>query len=205
MNKKVITSVVLVSILLVGWIAYWYYGYTPKSVIENVTEPEFKEVTAYSSGGAGYACSKPIKVQRQRELVQHLGGSNWETLYLPVNPDEAKLFCHITFIEEYKGKITVLQKPEVLDLISKYEYKDVSIKALDFALIKNEGFVDRLLPQYKDREIGCIIILETPNEKMVFFEDENLETFEQMDYEWFDQQLNQVSAADRQLFLDNLR
>ncbi|MEX0616294.1 MAG: hypothetical protein WD231_00610 [Candidatus Woykebacteria bacterium] len=205
MNKKFIALIILAAILLVSWFTYNYYGYTPKSVIENITEPEFKEVTEYSPGGAGYACSKPIKVQRQRKLVGHMGGSTWETHYLPVNPDEANLFCHGTWIEEYEGKITVLQKPEVLDLISKYEPKDVSIKALEFALIKSEGFVDRLLPQYKNREIGCIIILETPNEKMVFLEDENLETFEQMGYKLFDQQLDQVSPADKQLFLENLQ
>lgn len=205
MNKKFIALIILAATLLVGWFVYRYYGYTPKSIIENITEPEFKEVTEYSVGGGGYACSRSIKAQRQRKLVQHMMGSNWETLYLPVNPDEAKLFCHMTWIEEYKGKITVLQKPEILALISKYQYKDVSIKALKFELIKSEGFVDRLLPQYKDREIGCIIILETPNEKMVFLEDENLKTFEQMDYKLFDQQLDSVSLADRQLFLENLR
>lgn len=204
MNKKVIVLVILIGILLAGWIVYHYYGVTPKSVIENTNEPEFKEVTEYSTGGAGYACSKPIKVQRQRKLVQHMGGSNWETLYLPVNPDEAKLFCHGTWIEEYKGKLTVLQKPEVLDLISKYPYKDVSIKALEFKYIQDKEFVNRLLPQYKDREIGCIIILETPNEKMVFLEDEKLETFEQMDYKLFDKQLDQVSPTDKQVFLENL-
>ena len=193
MNKKVIVLIILVGIVLAGWVAYRYYGITSKYVTE------------YSTGDAGYACSKPIKVQGQRKLVQQQRGSNWETLYLPVDPDEAKLFCHGTWIEEYKGKLTVLQKLEVLDIIRKYPYKDVSIKALEFALIKNEGFVDRLLPQYKDREIGCIIILETPNEKMVFLEDENLETFEQMDYKLVHKQLDQVSPADKQLFLENLR
>jgi hypothetical protein len=101
--------------------------------------------------------------------------------------------------------LTVLQKPEVLDLISKYQYKDVSIKALEFKYIQDKEFVHRLLPQYKDREIGCIIILETPNEKMVFLEDEKLATFEQMDYKLFDKQLDQISPADKQIFLENLQ
>ena len=204
MNKKIIFLVILIGIVFVGWVAYRYYGITPMSMIENTDGPEFKYVTEYNTGGAGYACSKPIKVQRQRKLVQHLDGSNWETLYLPVDPDEAKLFCHGTWIEEYKGKLTVLQKPEVLDLISKYPYKDVNIKALEFKYIQDKEFVNRLLPQYKDREIGCIIILETPNEKMLLLEDEKLETFEQMDYKLFDKQLDQVSPTDKQVFVENL-
>ena len=201
MKKRSVALPILVGILVAGWFAYSYYGHAPT----RTAEPEFKEVTEYSTGGAGYACSRPIKVQRQRQLVQHQLGSAWETLYLPVDADEARLFCHGTWIEEYRGKITVLQKPEVLDLISRYPYKDVSIKALDFELINSDGFVARLLPQYKAREIGCIIILETPNEKMIFLEDANLETFEQMGYESFQQQLDLVSPSDKQLFLENLR
>lgn len=188
--KKIITSIV-VGVLLAGWFTYRHY--------------EFREVTSYDGGGAGYECSRPITVKLHWEKVGHMSGFSYGFLYLPVNPDEAKLFCHGTWIEEYKGKITVLQKPEVLDLISRYEYKEVSVKALKFELIKSEGFVDRLLPQYKGREIGCIIILETPHEKMVFLEDEHLETFEQMDYKIFDRQLDQASSADKRLFMENLR
>ena len=204
MKSKFIALLILTPLLLVGWVAYRYYRVTPRSVIENANEPQFKYVTEYSTGDAGYACSKPVKVQRQRRLVQHMLGSNGETLYLPVDPDEAKLFCHGTWIEEYKGKLTVLQKPEVLDLISKYQYKDVSIKALEFKYVQNREFVNRLLPQYKDREIGCIIILETPNERMVFLEDEGLQTFVQMDYKLFDKQLDKVGPADKQIFLKSL-
>jgi len=75
MNKKFIVLIILAVILLIGFVAYRYYGITPKGVIENTTEPEFKEVKEYNAGGGGYACSKPIKVQRQRKFVQHELGS----------------------------------------------------------------------------------------------------------------------------------
>ena len=209
MNKKIIVIIAIVAILVVsGIVAYQYLnrytncgpGGCPDRSLKHTDKPDYKELSGYGTDAGGFECSKPIRMvsytlNKKQEYVN----------FLPVDPEEAKVFCHMTYAIEYKGKITVLQKPEVLALISKYQYKDVSIKALEFGLIKNGGFVDRLLPQYKDREIGCIIILETPNEKMVFLEDEDLETFEQMDYKLFDQQLDQVSPADKQLFLENLR
>jgi len=166
-------------------------------------EPEFIFDTQYVDKEHIYECSRPIKLQKRGRVGTMLGGER--TVYLPVDTDEANLFCHDVAIIEYKGKLTVLQKPEVLDLIGKYQYKDVTIKALEFKYIQDKEFVNRLLPQYRDREIGCIIILETPKEKLVFLEDEKLETFEQMDYKLFDKQLDRISPADRQIFLDNLR
>jgi len=182
----------------------------PATTVENTStsdyedEQEFIYDTRYvDERDHIYECSRPIKLQKRGRAATMLGGER--TVYLPVDTDEANLFCHDVAIIEYKGKLTVLQKREVLDLIGKYQYKDVTIKALEFKYIQDKEFVNRLLPQYRDREIGCIIILETPKEKLVFLEDENLETFEQMDYKLFDKQLDRISPADRQIFLDNLR
>ena len=210
MNKKIIIIIALIAaVLVVSGIATYQYlnrytdcgpGGCPDRSLQHTDKPDYKEQSGYGTDAGGFECSKPIRM-----VSYTLNKKNEYVNFLPVDPEEARVFCHMTYAIEYKGKITVLQKPEVLSLIRKYQYKDVSIKALEFALIKNEGFVDRLLPQYKDREIGCIILLETPNEKMVFLEDEDLETFEQMDYKLFDQQLDQVSPEDKQLFLENLR
>ncbi len=209
MNKKTIVLIVVISVLVMSGIVTYQYlnrdtncgpGGCPDRSLKLTDKPNYKEQSAYGTDAGGFECSKPIR------MVSYTLNKKHEYVnFLPADPEEARVFCHMTYAIEYKGKITVLQKPEVLALISKYQYKDVSIKALEFALIKNEGFVDRLLPQYKDREIGCIIILETPNEKMVFLEDEDLETFEQVDYKLFDQKLDQVSSSDKQIFLENLR
>ena len=163
--------------------------------------PRYKEDTNYFVSDTGeFRCSKPIK------LVSYtLDKEGTATKFSPVDPDEAKLFCHLTFAIEYKGKIKILQRPDVLALVSKYQYKDVSIKALEFQYIQDKDFVDRLLPTYKNREIGCIIVLETPNEKKVYLEDEKLETFEELDFQKFQQYLDLASEADRQLLITNLK
>ncbi|GAC1391610.1 MAG: hypothetical protein NVSMB46_04740 [Candidatus Saccharimonadales bacterium] len=163
--------------------------------------PKYQELEGYYLEGTGfYSCSKKIK------LVSNTKNQKGEYIhYLPVNESEANLFCHLTTAEEFKGKIKVLQKDEVLKLISKYQYKDVSIKALEFKYIKDKEYVHRLLPQYIDREIGCIIVLQTPGESKVYIEDEQLNTFTELDYQVFTHNLEQVSLPDRQLFYDNLK
>ena len=125
--------------------------------------------------------------------------------YQPVNKDEASLFCRMTSAIEYKGILKVLQKPEALNLISKYKYQDVNIKALEFKYIKDADFVHRLLPAFKDRKIGCIIVLDTPGVDKVYLEDESLDTFEELDYQTFANYLEQATPADREMFHSNLR
>lgn len=168
---------------------------------ESVSNPDYIFNSGYTSPGTGgYACSKPIK------LVSNLVDEDGVYVnHKPVDEAEAKLYCHMTSAEEYKGKLKVLQKPEVLELIGKYQYKDVSIKALEFKYIQDKDFVHRLLPAYKEVEIGCIILLDTPDEDKIYLEDEDLETFEELDYQTFKLNLEQISAADRQLFYDNLK
>lgn len=165
-------------------------------------QPVYKDITSYGDGSYGYQCSRPIKAKLQRS---NNGDIPDALVYRPVDPDEARLFCHATSAIEFKGIIKVLQKPEVLALISKYKFKDVSIKALEFKYIQDKDYVHRLLPAYQNREIGCIILLDTPGEDKVYLEDERLNTFEAMDYATFARGLEQISPADRKLFYDNLK
>jgi hypothetical protein len=171
------------------------------SCLVQTNAPVYKDITSFSGPGGGAACSKPL---RAASYTKNKFTGERVNFY-PVNKDEAALFCHNTYAIEYKGKLTVLQKPEVLELINKYSYKDVSIKALEFKYIEDRQFVHRLLPQYANREIGCIIVIETPNEKLVYLEDEDLETFEIMEYAVFQKNLGSVSTQDRQIFSDNLK
>ncbi len=166
-----------------------------------VFAPKTKEITSYGDGTWFYECSKPIKAR----LVDSRSRAPESSYYLPVDQDEARLFCHSAGAIEYKGKLKVLQKPEVLALVKKYPYKDVTIKALEFKYIQDKQYVHRLLPAYSDQEIGCIIVLDTPGEDKVYLENEELNTFRELDYQTFARNLEQVSQADRQTFYDNLK
>ena len=176
-------------------------GECANPTLKHTDKSEFIELSRYYiPGTGGYECSRPIK------LVSNTVNKKGEHVeFNPVDASEADLFCHMTSAEEYKGKIKVLQKSEVLSLISKYAYKDVFIKALEFKYITDKEFVQRLLPAYRDRVIGCIIVLNTPGEDKVYLEDEKLDTFEELDYKTFARFLETVGPADRQLFYDNLK
>jgi len=201
MKKAVVFPIIFVVILGVG-VSIVIFWKKPASTLTPQSE-KIKKVSSYFDGTYGYDCSRPIQVKAGTAQGQIVGST--VDIQIPLDLEEAKLFCHSTFVIENKGKIKVLQRPEVVELVSKYAYKDVSIKALEFKYIQDQQFVHRLLPAYQDREIGCIIVLETPNEKRVYLEDEELETFEELDYETFEQYLGQVSEADQQVFSDNLR
>jgi PKD repeat protein len=173
------------------------------------TQTTIETVSGYYADGGFYTCSQPIQAYVTRTIYPSgmVVMPNVPTT-VPVDPAQANLFCHLTGVGypvENEGKITVLQRPDVLSLISQYNYKDVHIRALEFQYIQDKNFLGRLLPTYKGRDIGCIIILDTPGGSRVYLEDDKLNTFEQMDYAVFQQYLNAASSADRQLFLDNLR
>ncbi len=215
MKSKKLLFIVLASVVWLSAIAYAVYRYADKknyfcapSPME-CTNPTLKHSgtlkyktasSYYVSGLGGYQCSRPIRLKS--DTVNRKGEAQE---FIPVDPAEAKLLCHMTSAEEYEGKIKVLQKPDVISLISQYEYKDMSIKALEFKYIKDTDYVHRLLPGYKNEEIGCIIVLDTPGQDKVYLEDEELETFEELDYKTFVGYLEQVSPADRKLFYDNLK
>ena len=216
MKKKLLLSSAI-AILIVAGLCAWMLSHHNSSGSEyfcadarveckypdrkRISNSQYKESAVYYLGGTGgYACSRPIK------LVSNSVNLKGEAVdFNPVDESEAKLFCHMTSAEEYKGKIKVLQMPEVIKLIAQYRYKDVSIKALEFKYIQDKEYVHRLLPDYQDKKIGCIILLITPGGDKVYLEDENLNTFDELDYQTFAHYLDRVSPADKKLFYDNLK
>jgi hypothetical protein len=203
--KKPALIIGLIGVVAVGVIvANWYLPrHTSYGNLFDLArnKPSYKTITGYSDETYLYSCSKPIIARKM--TVQSLSGPA-ET-YIPINPDEAALYCHSTAAIENEGKIKVLQQPAVTKLLAHYNPKDVTIKALEFKYIQDPGFVDRLLPAYKGKDIGCIIILDTPGEDKVFLEDHQLDTFKEIDYATFAKELSKASAADRKTFYDNLQ
>jgi len=163
-----------------------------------------KYVTSYDGQTAGtiYQCAHPIEVSVWGAMWPRNSG----VIETPVNQNEADQFCKKTIYlrTEEEGEETVMARPEVAKILAEYPHKEVTVSALKFELIKDPNFMGRLLPAYKGRDIGCIIIVASPEGKSVYLEDEGLQTFEEMDYVAFDNYLAAVSAVDKQTFLENL-
>lgn len=205
-NSLVVICFVIVGLLMTGTAIslVWFNSHHHDNLVKTrPSKDEYKYIENYSDGAFLYTCSRPIKAHLQ--TVPSLAPNGDAKEYVPLDSEEAKLFCYSNAVIENKGKIKVLQRPDVEQFIAPYKYSDVSIKALDFHYIEDPDFVDRLLPNYQHRDIGCIIIVETPVGKLVFLEDENLEVFEAIDSATFDSYLASASQDDRQTFMQSIR
>jgi hypothetical protein len=134
------------------------------AVVVSDNDKSIKEVSSYvMDGGVAYTCSQPIKVRTHANpsyVHADVTPAPIAEFATPVNPDEAKVLCYALGVAvESEGKITVLQKPEVVKMILRYPYSAVSIKAVKFDLIQDKEFVHRLLPSYADKDIGCLIVV----------------------------------------------
>src|SRR2546423_1841369 len=128
MSKKNLQVAFAIILVAVGAVAAYRLA-KGETVPLIQSQPKFKYVNGYNDGNYLYSCSKPIKASLRSIPGPSPGGYQ---SYIPVNPDEAKLFCQSNGVIENEGKIKVLQQPGVLKLIDQYRYKDVSIKALEF-------------------------------------------------------------------------
>ncbi len=212
MKKWLLVASVIVIVVVAGaaGLAYFYNqknSLAPSSINPASGLGQIKEVSGYNDGNFLYSCSKKIKAKKVEVAGPSVTGDVSKKYYgyEPIDKDEARLLCHSTGVIENKGKIKVLQRQDVAQLIDRYGYKDLSIKALEFKYIKDPEFVHRLLPSYKAQQIGCIIILFTPGDDVVFLENEKLNVFEKVEYKKFQQDIDHASAADKKTFYDNLQ
>jgi hypothetical protein len=210
--SKLLLPLTLVGFIAIATVSALVLFEAEKAPSSTNSNPPTRYITSYSDGAFLYNCSRPI-----RATLQNIPGRPSKLLdesYVPSDPAEAKLFCYSTAAIENEGKVKILQRSEVLKMIRPYAYQDVSVKALEFGKVK--GFTsDKVFAQWfaqylersdgRKREVGCIIVVETPGPKKVYLEDEKLEIFEEMDYAVFEHYLTRVNSADRRLFLDNLK
>ena len=115
-----------------------------------------------------------------------------------------KFFWQFTGNYGSKSRLAILQKPEIAELISRYPVNEVQIKSLHFNNIEDPFFVYRLLPQYPEHDIKSLVLIETPEEKVVFLDDSESESFIKTDYQLLKENLDSLSENDRKMFTENL-
>lgn len=106
MNKYIKSTIRIILAVVGAVVIFVLFIYTfPKPTfttiifIGHIFKPKYKETTTIVSDYIWYECSKPIKVQKRFMKVGHLGGSAYQSLYLPVNDSDLKNFCRTTAIE----------------------------------------------------------------------------------------------------------
>jgi len=121
--------------------------------------------SGYGDGNFLYSCSKEIEVVYQ--------GSSFGpgAVYRPVNQEEATKYCRSNAAIEYHAIIDVLKKPDVAKTIETYNTSQAWVKALNASYIKDKDYMHRILPDYKDMKIHCVIVVHSPEGTRYFLED----------------------------------
>lgn len=115
-----------------------------------------------------------------------------------------KFFWQLTGNYDFKSRIAILQKPEVTEVIGRYPFNKVKVKSLHLQDIEDPFFIHRLLPQYSEHEINSLVLIETPNEKLVFLDDKETESFIRLDYQLLKKNLDSLTVKDLEIFNKNL-
>ncbi len=84
-TKKLIIGA-LAAILII-----WLVISVSKGLLDSQRDT-YQETTAYSEGSYSYTCSQAIKVRKQSVVTSGVA----KDTFLPVDPEEAKMLCHIS-------------------------------------------------------------------------------------------------------------
>ncbi len=98
MKRKLLTVLVALLIIVTASVVYFIYHKNIDDSISTVSGS--RTVRSYSSGNAGFECTKPIKVKKVKTRVGHLaGGFSEEYIDVPVDQAEAEKYCKIRWEE----------------------------------------------------------------------------------------------------------
>lgn len=158
-----------VCLLIVAMAIGGYYLINKNSVVSE---------SVFTLDGTAYECSKPIS-----------GKSNsQESEFVPNNTEDLKNFCRPynndsdnptspsgcgpggSYCIEYRAVIDILQREDVSSTISKYGSVRSSVKALGHKYIDDKQYLKRILPDYSNVAIDCIIVVHSPEGTRFFIE-----------------------------------
>lgn len=191
------------TIIAIGGAAVAYYA--ANRTTSPPEHPQTKLGRSYQDGAYIYSCSRDIELYSTGNAnpESELGGP----VYLPVDQDEAKLYCRQQAVIEYRAVLGVLELPQTQSLIKKYGNQKVSVKALTSELIKDKSYTSRILPAHASLDYHCIIVVTTPKEKLYFLETGHSPNYQythvpQVEFEGY---LAMASAKDQEKFWSSLR
>lgn len=195
----------IVCALLVIGLIYIVWHYQPMSSTDNNNNPTYTKEDKFLLNEIFYECSRPIG---GRWIPAKVGQAREDGEYFePKSQEDLEKYCRMTAIIEYHAVLDILKMEDVDDVISKYPSTEAWVKVLNYQYIQDENYVDRILPDYKDIDIECIVVVHSPDGTRFFLEDitGGKHEYLEVESEEFLASLNNSDLEDVNTFWLNLR
>lgn len=169
-------------------------------------KPSSANVTSYYAGEIFWSCSQPIEGRWVEGSIGPASNPAWE--FIPSSADEAAKYCRVNGVVEYHAALDILQRPDVKKVIDAYDSTLAWVKVLNYQLIEDKDYLNRILPDYADTMIHCIIVVYSPEGERFFLEEKDASDesfYTEILATEFLASLNSASDADVTSFWLNLR
>lgn len=166
-------------------------------------KPTETSLSSFESQEIGYECSK--KVEGDWVVIRgQIGQEKWT--FVPTNQADIERYCRTTYAIEYDAVIRILQRPDVAEVIEAYDPSEAWVKVLNYQLIEDRQYLERILPNYNDINIHCIVVVHSPEGQRFFLEDDDQDDrFIEVDSTEFLASLNRATDDDVNAFWLHLR
>lgn len=166
-------------------------------------KPSETSLSSFESNEVGYECSRPIEGD-WKTIRGQIGQEKWT--FVPDSIEELQRWCRTTYTIEYHAVVDLLKRPDISEVIEKYDPTLAWLKVLNYDLIEDETYVDRILPEHSDFNTHCIVVLHSPEGERFFLENGDVEhDYREVPAEEFLASLNSASDEDINQFWLNLR
>jgi hypothetical protein len=157
------SSLLFIAIILAG-ISIGGYFYT------KLTNETHKSVL--NINGTTYECSKAIPVKMTSEGFSPKNIEDLRNFCRPYSKSNDPSGCGpgSKYCIEYRAVIDILKRKDVSATVSKYGSVRSSVRALEHKYIGDKEYLSRILPDYINVIIDCIIVVHSPEGTRFFIE-----------------------------------
>jgi hypothetical protein len=137
-------------------------------LVFQATRSHVEQRSTFTYGSGTFECSKPIAgTWTKNPNPNDLEFADW---FVPVRLSDLQKFCRTTSSIEYHAVVDVLARPDVAAVIGRYPTEVASVRALAAKYITDPALLHRILPEYRNVKIYCVIVVQSPEGNRFFLE-----------------------------------
>lgn len=164
--KIILLITVLVVAAAIGFLTWQAFGTEPdlgeEVDLKSTSEEKFLLNETY------YSCSQPIEGEWVEAKVGQMQQPGY--YFQPASQEDFNKYCRTEAVIEYRAVLDILRREDVNRIIAKYNTTEAWVKALGHDYIDDKDYLTRILPDYSDVKIDCIIVVHSPEGTRFFIE-----------------------------------